>query len=137
MYALDEPFTKHARGIHENLCRHPSLEASNEYVMISTQQSGTCRAEQTKDQCAGKPSPPIDPWGDGGDEGKRTSAQARLNDGDGDGSVVSTSWWAGAFGAVSEMNDGPEERGHYAWRFCKLFFPDRVEAATQVRACET
>ena len=41
-------------------------------------------------------------------------------------------WWAGAFGAVPEMEDSPEARGFYARRFCHIFFPDNAAGATEV-----
>lgn len=40
--------------------------------------------------------------------------------------------WAGAFGAVPEMDDDARARGFYARRFCELFFPDNVMGATDV-----
>lgn len=42
-------------------------------------------------------------------------------------------WWAGAFGAVPDMDDGCEQRGFYTRQFCQLFFPDNTDEATEVR----
>lgn len=42
-------------------------------------------------------------------------------------------WWAGAFGAVPDMEDGREARGFYMRRFCELFFPDNTDGATEAR----
>lgn len=44
--------------------------------------------------------------------------------------------WAGAFGAVPEMEDDATARGYYALRFCELFFPDNTVGATEVRICD-
>lgn len=50
------------------------------------------------------------------------------------GSVeVVVPWWAGAFGAVADMDDGCEQRGFYTRRFCGLFFPDNADEATEAR----
>lgn len=42
-------------------------------------------------------------------------------------------WWAGAFGAVPDMDDGCEQRGFYTRQFCQLFFPDNTDEATEAR----
>lgn len=48
------------------------------------------------------------------------------------GSEGSLPSWAGAFGAVPEMEDSHDARGFYVRRFCEVFFPDNPAGAMEV-----